>query len=286
MTRLFINVSVFFFTCISTVIHAQKYETFRVTVTGQGQPVFLFPGFACTDEVYEGLLPSLSGAFEVHRFTFAGFGDVPPVGRPWLSRIREDVADYARNHVSGKPVVIGHSMGGTLGLWLACGFPATFSRLILIDALPAMGAVMMPGYDSSTITYDSPYNRKLLDMNEKDFAAMVSGLASGMTSDEARAGQIADRMIAADRETYVYGYTDLLKLDLRQDLSEIDIPVTILAATVPYGKEMAARNYKAQYRHLRDYKIIFAEGSAHFIMYDRPDWFLHTIQKELNIDDE
>ena len=85
----------------------------------------------------------------------------------------------------------------------------------------------------------------------------------------------------SDRETYVYGYTDLLKLDLRQDLENIRVPVTILAATEPYGYETAKSTYKIQYKNLKEYDLKFAQGAKHFIMYDQPDWFLQNLKVAL-----
>ncbi|MEL6944180.1 MAG: alpha/beta hydrolase, partial [Bacteroidota bacterium] len=85
-----------------------------------------------------------------------------------------------------------------------------------------------------------------------------------------------------DRKTYVYGYTDYLKLDLREDLTKISIPVTILAADKPYGKAMVTQTYKTQYTNLADYDLIITENSAHFVMFDRPEWFMEQIQEVLS----
>ena len=90
-------------------------------------------------------------------------------------------------------------------------------------------------------------------------------------------------MVEDDRKTYVYGYTDYLKLDLRDDVKEIGVPVTIIAATLPYGKEMAAQTYKTQYENLKDYNLILVENSAHFIMLDQPERFLNTIEQILSV---
>jgi pimeloyl-ACP methyl ester carboxylesterase len=88
--------------------------------------------------------------------------------------------------------------------------------------------------------------------------------------------------IKADRKTYVYGYTDYLKLDLREDLKKIIIPTTIIAATKPYGKDMVTKTYNDQYANLKDYNFILADDAAHFIMLDQPDWFLDTVKTVLS----
>ena len=172
-------------------------------------------------------------------------------------------------------------MGGTLGLWLASDNPDLFSKLIIIDALPAMGALMIPDYDSQNIQYDTPYNQKMLTMDDAAFETMATQMAAEMTQNTEKRQQLTDWIIKADRETFVYGYTDLLKLDLRSALSKIKIPVTILVATEPYGQDMVEKNYGEQYQNLDDYSVCIAEGSSHFIMYDKPDWFLSQIKSAL-----
>ena len=46
---------------------------------------------------------------------------------------------------------------------------------------------------------------------------------------------------------------------------------------------MATQTYKSQYANLKDYTFIIAEDSAHFIMLDKPDWFIAQIQTILSL---
>lgn len=275
--KIFISLVLFILT---TAVSAQE---FKVTVTGKGKPVLLFPGFANTGEVYKGIVTDLSKHYEVHTFTFAGFGQVPPIPFPWLPKIKDALSAYVKTNHLKKPVIIGHSLGGVLGLWLVSDEPKTFSKLIVVDALPAMGALMMPDYKSENIVYDNPYNKQTLEMADQDFKKMVEQMAKAMTTNKAAQQQLTDWMVMCDRKTYVYGYTDLLKLDLRDKLSNLVIPVSIMAAAQPYGKEVAEANYRKQYKNLKNYTLNFAENSGHFIMYDQPEWFLKSIKSELNI---
>lgn len=254
---------------------------FKVDVVGTGEPILLFPGFACTGDVWNETVIELSKNYECHVFTFAGFGDVPAIEKPWLPKIKEGVLTYISKNKLENPIVIGHSLGGALALWMATE-SSSYKKLIVVDALPSTGALMMPDFKSEYMVYDSPYNKQVLEMNNADFENMASQMAGSMSSDKLKQLQIKDWMIKADRETYVYGYTDLLKLDLREDLSKINIPVTILAATEPYGLEMAKSTYDTQYNALGEYTIEFANGSSHFIMYDQPKWFLENLKKALN----
>lgn len=263
-------------------ITAQSQYSFEVTKTGKGQPILLFPGFACTADVFDDLIPELQKNYEVHAFTYAGFGDVPSISFPWLPQIKEEIEQYVIQQHLKDPIIIGHSMGGTLGLWLTANSDK-YSHLIVIDALPAMGALMIPDFNPDALQYDNPHSQQILAMDKPAFAEMADQSAAFMTSNLQKQKVISHWIKSSDRQTYVNGYTDLLKLDLRDSLKKITTPVTILAATQPYGKEQAEITYKKQYKNLKQYKLIFAEGSRHFIMFDRPDWLkeqINTVMKE------
>jgi pimeloyl-ACP methyl ester carboxylesterase len=102
---------------IVTSMHAQK--SFDVIVKGKGEPVFLFPGFGCTGELWNDTASELSKTHECHIFTFAGFGDVAPIEMPWFSTIKNEIITYTKSNKINKPTLIGHSLGGTLSYWLA-----------------------------------------------------------------------------------------------------------------------------------------------------------------------
>jgi len=180
--------------------------------------------------------------------------------------VKAGVESYISENNLKESIVIGHSMGGILGLSIASEYPELLSKLIIVDALPAMGAMMMPNYDSESIVYDNSYNQQILNMDEQVFRSIATQMAVSMSKNKEKHQQLIDWIMEADRDTYVYGYTDLLKLDLRGALSKNEIPVIILGATEPYGKETAEKNYSEQYKNLNNYSFRFAEGSGHFIM--------------------
>jgi len=265
---------------ISITINAQS-DAFKVDIKGTGSPVLLFPGFTCPGDVWTEVVNELSKNHECHVFTFAGFGDVPAIDKPWLPKIKEAISAYISDKNLKKPTIIGHSLGGTIGLWLASENQNNIEKIIVVDALASNGALMIPNFKAEEISYDNAYNQQLLNMDDVNFKAMAKQMAKAMTLNTEKQGLISKWMIESDRKTYVYGYTDLLKLDLRKDISKIEIPVTILAATEPYGLETVKQTYAEQYKNLKNYNIKFAEGSAHFIMFDTPNWLIETIISEL-----
>ena len=265
---------------ISLTLSAQN-KAFEVKVSGAGEAILFFPGFTCPGEVWEDIVAELSKTNECHVFTFAGFGNVPPIEKPWLPKIKEELSQYITHKKLQHATIVGHSLGGVLGLWLAADDKFDFSKIIVVDALASTGALMMPNFDSASIVYDNPYNQALLDMDAKSFGLMADQMVIGMALNKDKHAQLKTWILNTDRETYVYGYTDLLKLDLRESLAKIKVPVTILAATQPYGEEAVLKIYSEQYKNLAKYNIKFATESAHFIMFDQPEWLLNNIIEAL-----
>lgn len=126
--------------CIIATIHAQK--AFNVTVSGKGKPVLFLPGFGCTGELFSSAVKELARKYECHVFTFAGFGNVPAIDTPWLPTIREQLVAYVREKGLKNSIVVGHSLGGTMGLWLAATETSLFKKIVVVDALPGMGALI------------------------------------------------------------------------------------------------------------------------------------------------
>lgn len=264
--------------CVLAAVQAQP--AFRVSVTGKGEPVLLFPGFACTGEVFDETVKALSGRYECHVFTFAGFGGVPAIEKPWLPKVKEQVAAYVKEKKLNKPVIIGHSLGGTLGLWLAATEQNLFKKVIAVDALPCNGSVMMPNYDAASVVYDNPYSKQMLQMDTATFRKQAQQQVGFMMLNKERQSRVVDWMLQADRNTYVYGYIDLLKLDLRNDMANVRIPVVVLAATHP-NKAMIEKTYTEQYAKLANKTIHYADGAAHFVMYDQPEWYVTKINENI-----
>ena len=193
---------------------------------------------------------------------------------PWYTTIKKELIKYVKEKKLPSIEIIGHSMGGALAMDIAAELPNTVSKIILVDALPCMREVMMPGVPAESFQYDSPYNNQMLKMDDNQFKGMASMMAMNMTNNKDKVETLTNWILEADRKTYVYGYTDLLKLDLKADLSKIKAEALVLSA--PYGA-MAKSTIEKQYASLPNKTIEIASDSKHFIMFDQPTWFYKKV---------
>ena len=253
----------------------------KVDLIGKGDPVLLLPGFTCPGDVWEETVTEISANNECHVVSYPGFVGVPAVDTLWLSTVKTDIERYIREQKLNNVRIVGHSMGGTLALWMASEQNQHLKSIFVVDALPCMGAVMIPNYSSDQIQYNSPYNKNLLKMDENAFGFMAANYAQFMCSDSTRQKQLLNWMKQADRKTYVYGYTDLLKLDLREAMANIEIEVNVLAATLP-NRQMIEQNYTKQYAPIKKKTISYVDNSAHFIMFDQFNTYIQHLKQYLN----
>ncbi len=265
---------------ISIQLLAQN-SPIKIEVKGEGSDLIFLPGFGCPGEVWNILVDELSKDHTCHVVSYAGFNDVPPIEGPWLQNVKDEIGRYILNQEI-TPTIIGHSLGGTLALWLATEKVVPINQIISVDGLASVGALMIPNFSSDMISHKNPQNELMMKMPSDEFNQMINQMSSTMVLDQTYQGKISRWIQKADRKTYVYGYTDLLKLDLRNSLQEIKVPVNIIAAIKPYGKIAVSKTISEQYKQLPNYRIEYAENSAHFIMYDEPEWLEQIVKNILS----
>lgn len=266
--------------CISLHFTITAQSAIKVEKKGDGTPVLFLPGFACPGAVWDSSIDQLQTEFEIHQVTYAGFDGLPPVKMPWYDALKNALTDYIKKERLSGIYIVGHSMGGTLAADIAATLPGICKKILLVDALPCMREIMMPGVAADQIQYESPYNKQMIDMTAEQLGNYAKMMSGNMSTDTAKAALIAQWMQQADRETFVYGYTDLLKLDLRDDLPQIKCPVTILSASWP-NPDLFKQNYELQYAKLVNKEIKIAPSSRHFIMFDQPEWFYNELNSFL-----
>ncbi len=271
----FINFTFIAILCCSSLFG--QMEAIEVEVVGKGPDLIFLPGFACPGNVWDDLVSELSKTNTCHVVSYAGFNGVEAVEDPWLRSVKRSLEKYILDNKI-RPSLIGHSLGGSIGFWLCIEKNVDIERIISVDGLASVGALMIPNFSSDMISYDSPQNQQMLNMPNESFKEMTNQMSKSMVLDTSYHELISKWMMNSDRKTYVNGYTDLLKLDLRDDLNKINVPVSIIAAIHPYGKEMVSETYKIQFQQLDKYDIFFAEKSAHFIMFDEPIWLEEIIK--------
>lgn len=259
----------------SALVQAQN-PAIHIEKIGKGTPIIFLPGYITPGSVWKETVQNLKGKHEAHLVSYAGFNGNAPIPMPWYATIKKELVDYIKTNKLTKVKLVGHSMGGNLAIDVANEVGSAVDRIIIVDALACMRELMMPGVPAETLVYDNPYSKQTLEMSAEAFEKTADMIAQGMTSVPEKQSVIKSWILEADRTTYVYGYTDLLKLDLRPTLANIKVPVLILGAPFP-SKEVVTPNFEKQYANLTNKTLEIAPGGKHFIMFDQPEWLYTQI---------
>src|SRR5260221_2504126 len=120
-------------------------DRISVTVRGEGPDVVLIRGLASSSAVWDATATNLVRRCRVHIVQVAGFAGSSaganaqgPVIQPTVDAIDA----YIKTNKLKAPKVIGHSLGGLMGLMLAVQHPEDVDKLMVVDALPFFSVVM------------------------------------------------------------------------------------------------------------------------------------------------
>ncbi|MEG1056254.1 MAG: alpha/beta hydrolase, partial [Janthinobacterium sp.] len=147
MKRTLHTFSLFTALLLAGASQAAAPTAFTVEVTGQGSPVILIPGLASSGAVWQSTVARLCGpqaGRQCHVLTLAGFAGVAPVDGDMLAQAEAQLAGYIAAQKLRQPAIIGHSLGGFLALKMAIDHPEHTGKLVIVDALPALGATQLP----------------------------------------------------------------------------------------------------------------------------------------------
>lgn len=255
--------------------HAQT-NAFRVEVSGKGKPVILIPGYSCSGDVWKETVAHLKDRYECHVITIAGYAGVPKIDTPVLKTVRNELIRYVQTKKINKPMLIGHSLGAFMSLWVSSEAPDLFGKIICVDGLPFISAMQDTTANAEVLKMNPQFNAEAVAANFEQLpdSNYISNMTRSMlyqVNDTARAKQIATWSYQCNRRTLGYTIVEISTTDLRTAIAKIKQPVLVLGSL--YGTE--ANSYSVlnhQYKNVPN-KTIEVANSKHFIMYDVPEWF-------------
>ena len=251
--------------------------TFEVHVSGAGQPVLFIPGFACPGSVWDDTVAHLDTRVESHVITFAGFAGVPPVARPSLADMHAELVRYLDG--LERPVVVGHSLGGTMALWLAETVPG-LGGVLSIDGLPFAGGGTDPDLTEERVFAElQPVADGLRAMSTDELGAWIRETMSGMFTREQDRERVLAECAKSDVTTVATLFREGMARNLRPGLPDIAVPVTVVVSVAP-GKDETGHidRWRTEMAPIPDHDVVFMEGS-HFVMYDQPQEFNATVDR-------
>ena len=238
------------------------YETY-----GQGKPVVLLHGWLGSWGIWHQSMASLGRYYRTYALDFWGFGE------SGKKRDTYNIDDFvalvdqfmSRLGIMSAPLV-GHSMGGTVGLSVAVRYPQRVKKVVVVSS-PIIGSSLNPllrmaGYRPvAKIVYKLP---SILRLGIRVFSPLISKNPDWYDMQKRDLSRTT-------LESFLLSIASLRRTDLRPQLAEIKVPTlgiygvsdnivspkqnTVLAKSMPHAQ------------------IEMMKGSKHFPMLDEPERF-------------
>jgi len=259
-------------------------ERIGVAVRGSGPEVVLIPGLSSSPAVWDSTIAALPGYryHVVHVSGFAGRGPGANGSGPVVDAVGEEIARYIREAGLDRPAIVGHSLGGTWAMIVASRHPELVSRAMIVDMLPAMGAMLGgPNATAETLRPVAEQFRRAIAGGTGDVRRQTTEqtIATMVRTSSLRAAAF-DASMASDATVSGQAMYDLILADLRPALRDIRVPLTVLwvrAPNAPVTEAQMAGFYTMSYANAPHARIVRIPNAYHFIMWDEPEAF----QREL-----
>lgn len=258
-----------------------RTPAFTDDVEGHGKPIILIPGLGCSAEVWNGTVKHLTAeGFETHALTLAGFGGVAPIQtHDYLKTVRDDLASYIQQNKLDHPIIIGHSLGGFLALWLAADYPNLPGKVVSVDGLPYLPAVMNPSITpEGAANMAAGFKKAIEDGSTELFEANERQILASMITSPANIDRELKVTMTSDRATMAEAMAEMMSSDIRPEMAKIKVPLLVLATWVAYKDygvthDSALAADEKEFAAATGTKIVENDTSRHFIQFDAPDWF-------------
>ena len=255
-------------------------ERISVTTEGEGHDVVLIPGLGSSPRVWREMVRAVPGHryHIVHVSGFAGRPRGQNAEGSVAAPVAAEIARYIAARALDRPAVIGHSMGGTIGMMIAARHPQSLSKLMVLDMMPFLGAMFgPPGTTADSIRPVADALKAQMSMVDPVARQVRSSATLARMIDNAamRPGALDDTL-TSDQDMVARSFHELVVTDLRSELPRIKVPVTVLYVSPKTPGTTDAQidaGYKEAYAPVKGVTLKRIPASAHFMMWDQPERF-------------
>ncbi len=251
----------------------------------QGSALILIPGLACGSWVWKDTIARLKRDHRVYAVTLAGFDGQPAVQGDVMALAADSLRELIASKRIDKPVLVGHSLGGTLALMFATVHSDAIAGVVTLDGLPVFpGTESLPAAQRPALAerLRGQLNRPRgeFEAQQLQYMRRVGVVSETHAADLARLASRSDPAATADYAARA------IALDLRPQLHAIRVPVMALSPYLASDSMSSGSSESAKmelYRSLLQgtpaLEVVSIPGARHFAMVDQPEAFHQALAR-------
>ena len=247
-------------------------------ISTKGPALILIPGLACGPWVWDKTTAALRDRYSIYLLTLPGFDGRAPKPGVTIETLQQDLLTLIESKKLAKPVLVGHSLGGTLALSFATTHSDAVSGVIAVDGLP-----VFPGTEMMTDRAPMAANarQQIAGQTPAQFAEYQRTYMKQVGSvDEAIASEIAEKSSRSDPGATAEFAAQVLLRDFRRELPGIKVPVVEISpfhapdfARIGVDEAGKTGYYRALLAGIERLDVVSISPARHFVMLDQPEKF-------------
>jgi pimeloyl-ACP methyl ester carboxylesterase len=253
-----------------------------------GRAIILIPGLQGGPWVWQQTIAQLQKNHVVYAVTLAGFDGVPAPadGVNLFDRADASLLQLIEQHKIDKPVLIGHSLGGTLALRFAGEHSDRISGVVAVDGLPIFPGMERVGAEQRQ-AMAAQMRSAMAAATPEQFRAQSLGYMQKIgVIDPQLAARYAPMNARSDIKASAQYMAEDLAFDGRAGLKNANVPILEIS---PYNAPDSSRPAMAMSEAQKtayhqsllatapNAKVASISPSRHFVMLDQPVKFQQTL---------
>ncbi len=272
----------------ASIAPAERFESGILAVErhgSRGTPLILVPGLGSGSWAWQDTVRRFKADHVIYVVTLPGFDGRPAAAGPVFEQARDALRQLIISRKIDRPVLVGHSLGGTLSIALAETDSKLLRGVVAIDGLPVMpGSEQTPPAMRGQMA--AAIKARMSGADRSQFAAQQQQYMRGIgVTDLPTADELAKLSARSDPAAVVDIMAEVLQQDLRAGLPDIAVPVLLVA---PFFEADASQRGLTQ-PMVKEYYTSLMAGtprltvtsiapSRHFVMFDQPDELAAALQ--------
>jgi len=256
-------------------------------ISGKGPALILIPGLACGPWAWTDTAERLRGKYSIYLLTLPGFDGRKPVPGATLASLAGDLASLIESRKIVKPVLVGHSLGGTLSLAFATEHSGLIAGVVAVDGLP-----VFPGTEGMTGDRSALGQRMRAQFEGQTPEQFKLGQQAYMKQigsvDEAIAMKLAEFSGRSDIGATADFAAQVMTADLRPKLASIKVPVVEISpfnapdfAAIGVDENRKTGYYRMLLAGIEKLEVVSIAAARHFVMFDQPEKFAAALDGAL-----
>lgn len=254
-------------------LHVSRYGT-------HGRPMILIPGLGSGAWVWQDTIEHFKKDHVIYAVTLAGFDRTPPpASGNYFDQADVSLLELIESRHIEKPVLVGHSLGGTLAILFAEQHSGLLGGVVAVEGLP-----VFPGTQDMTAAQRQKIFSGMLarsaNVTPAQFAEQQQQymLQIGVI-DPVLAKKLAVLQTRSNSQAVAQYAAEDVDADFRDGLDKISVPLLEISPYDPaYFRSGQIKMTEAQKAALYEMllkgaphaKVISISPSRHFVMYDQP----------------